>query len=210
MTSSSQIENESLFLQLRQATAHEHEEIQKFVPLQKVQVSLLEYKNFLCAALGFYRPLELKLYPFMKEQCDWTAKRQRTPLLVTELEWLGLRIDEQPECNLLPPIATPAQAWGCLYVFEGSTLGGKLITRHLRTACSELMQLRETERMPERMQKQKTFLDPYGADTGQMWKEFCHALTLSQKRSNDSTMYAQAVIASALQTFQCFRKWLQQ
>lgn len=62
--------------------------------------------------------------------------RQRAPVLRADLQALGIR----PSTRLLPaPYADDdAQAWGMLYVVEGSALGGRLIARHLRSRLPQV------------------------------------------------------------------------
>ena len=60
---------------------------------------------------------------------DWSY-HPRAPVLAADLQALG----EAPAAPLPGPRAdSDAEAWGMLYVVEGSALGGRLIARHLRT-----------------------------------------------------------------------------
>jgi heme oxygenase len=65
----------------------------------------------------------------------------------------------------LPEFPMPdsrAEALGLFYVLEGSTLGGRLILRSLAGRGVDDPALR--------------FLDPYGADTGELWRSFLAVL----------------------------------
>jgi heme oxygenase len=60
--------------------------------------------------------------------------QRKTPLLIADLDVLGARAPAQlPLCTELPELFSAAQVLGCLYVLEGATLGGQVISRHLRT-----------------------------------------------------------------------------
>lgn len=59
----------------------------------------------------------------------WTW-RPRAPQLAADLQALGEHPADPPPVS--PVAAGDAEAWGMLYVVEGSALGGQLIARHLR------------------------------------------------------------------------------
>lgn len=75
-------------------------------------------------------------------------KRSRERHLARFAQGGGLPAFPQPECE--------ASALGMLYVTEGSALGGRLILRELRERGVEDAEL--------------SFLDPYGSETGEMWR----------------------------------------
>ena len=147
--------------------------------------------------LGFYKPLENRLARF-----DWDSlrldysKRRKAGLLVDDLLRLGLatsEIDALPSCVLLPEPETEAGAIGCLYVLEGATLGGKLISRHLKESLA-ITRLNGG-----------SFYDAYGARVGMMWKDFCDAANRYCGSQVDRCANA---IAGAVDTFQAFERWL--
>jgi heme oxygenase len=59
----------------------------------------------------------------------WLQARSRRPFLLQDLQWLGA--GPRGQDIELPSLATPAAAWGSIYVMEGSALGGQVITRVL-------------------------------------------------------------------------------
>ena len=61
-----------------------------------------------------------------------------------------------------PRLASRAEALGLLYVIEGSTLGGRIILKQLAALGIDRRGL--------------DFLDPYGAETGRMWRQFLAVL----------------------------------
>ena len=108
--------------------------------------------------------------------------------LSTHLEDLeGLDWHERSRAPLLQHLAGPkrppdfpqpssrAEALGMLYVLEGSTLGGRLILRELARRGVEDTDL--------------AFLDPYGAETGRLWRGFLQVL---EDETVDETALVQA------------------
>ena len=96
----------------------------------------------------------------MDDECRERNFR-KTALHIDDLKALGATPDflaRAPLCRELPDVASSARLFGCLYVIEGATLGGQVITRHLHThlgltpACGA------------------SFFSGYGAQTGSRWK----------------------------------------
>jgi len=68
-------------------------------------------------------------------------------------------------CDASSPIVrTLADALGCMYVMEGATLGGAIITRNVRTVLQ--------------LDTSTAFFASYGDAVGARWKQFCSALEL--------------------------------
>ena len=63
---------------------------------------------------------------------------------------------------IFPPIGTKAEALGAMYVLEGSTFGGKIILKAMRSQGVSTDELH--------------FLDPYGKEAGPLWRAFLHVL----------------------------------
>lgn len=99
-------------------------------------LGLAEYRQRLIQFHGFYGPVEDLL--FDRDLVDWPehglqpAERRKAAWLATDLAHFG--VDDPaalPVCESLPTVDGTARAFGCLYVFEGATLGGRVISRHL-------------------------------------------------------------------------------
>ncbi len=88
----------------------------------------------------------------------------------------------------LPPgqlaVANEAAALGAFYVTEGATLGGRMLLRAVTEAGHGGAAL--------------AFLDPYGAENGTMWRDFC--AVLNTRLAISEACMAEAV-AAALATF---------
>jgi heme oxygenase len=112
-----------------------------------------------------------------------------------DLAGLGVIAETITPCDNLPPLATTADCYGCLYVLEGSTLGGQIICREV------------ARRFPGKASEISRFFQPYGDRTGEMWTGFCTSLSdfgVSHPESQGQ------VIAAAEQTFLYFERRLQQ
>ena len=92
---------------------------------------------------------------------------------------------------MLPALGSAAQALGCLYVIEGSTLGGRELARRL------------DHLLPRDSDAGRRFLFGHGARHGAMWREFCAAL----ERCGDTPDRRAEMIATALVAFAVFGDW---
>lgn len=88
-------------------------------------------------------------------------------------------------------LANPEQALGAFYVLEGSTLGGAMITRHLKHHFGDQIPCQ--------------FYNGYGMGTPSKWHNFLKHFEQSINTAaelNDACVGANAVFSSLLQTFQ--------
>ena len=182
---------------LKEATGSRHAALESRLPLLDAGMSRASYLQFLQLFWGYYAPLETQLLalPYWNSMNFDYAERHKTPRLMQDLRALG----ETPEaieglarCQRLPALASQGQLLGCLYVIEGATLGGQIITRHLE-ANLELTPLTGA-----------AFFDGYGARTGGQWKAFCAML---RANAGESVRHDD-ILASANQTFETLGQWL--
>jgi heme oxygenase (biliverdin-IX-beta and delta-forming) len=97
---------------------------------------------------------------------DFPARR-RAHLLRADLRALGSTessVEEIGRCTRLPAILNQDAALGCLYVQEGSRLGGVIISRELERRFG----------IGER--SGASFFSSSGPEVGGLWKEFCSLL----------------------------------
>jgi heme oxygenase len=189
-----------ILLKLKQATQHAHEQIEAntlTASIMQGAASQDQYVQLLQKFLGFYVPVEAA----MSKMTEWESiglnfdQRRKTPLLEKDLRALGVHdqvLETLPHCADLPTIASFPQALGCLYVFEGATLGGQLMTRQLQrlfgfdheTGCA--------------------FFSSYGSHVGPMWKAFGAALNnYAAERDVD-----QIILDAACTSFTKLDRWL--
>jgi heme oxygenase len=120
---------------------------------------------------------------------------RRAPLLAADLQLLGLspaEVAALPLCPM-PAIREREQAWGLLYVLEGSALGGQLVARHVAT----LLGLDATNGAGG--------VVPHGAETGALWRDFKELLD-GAAQSGD--LDQQAVVEAANQAFARLDAWV--
>jgi heme oxygenase len=184
----------SLLQELRQKTAPQHRALEQNSYSWKCLSSRDGYAHLLVKLFAIHSAFENRLatvetLPFWLPDI---SERWKLAFLKSDLAALSV-----PEPHMtfqdLPVISSVASAFGCLYVLEGSTLGGQIITRHLQ---SQLGMVAEDGRR---------FFAGYGARTGHYWKTFGDKLAAYSSASGPS--HAE-VIQSAIHTFHYFSQWL--
>lgn len=170
----------SLAQRLRVETAEAHAKLEATVGFDIHRPSVAIATGML---QSFYRVLTT-LEPAMMALLPLRFReRQRLPLLTSDLEKLGRATDLQRAT--LGGMALPQnepEALGALYVLEGSTLGGKLITKSLKQCTDWPL-------------KGISYFNPYGERTGSMWAEFQLELSAVSHSCADD------VVRGANQTF---------
>lgn len=176
---------------LRDRTAALHERVERAADIPARLASPAAYADLLVRFHGFYAPLEDRLAAVAGFDALDLGPRRKAHRLEDDLRVLGRAAG--PRCERLPLIRTPADAFGCLYVLEGATLGGQIVRRDVArrfgygpgTGCS--------------------FFSSYGDQLRPMWVAFGDALTRFADRQPDAS---EAVVAAAAETFTRFEEWL--
>ena len=151
-----------------------------------------EYAALLHMFYGYYYPLEESIArQLTSRQLPDIAERRKADSILTDLKAIGQPTDNQLFCRNLPTVQSCAQAFGALYVLEGSTLGGTYITKML-------LQNKNLSLPPEAV----SFFAGYRGQTGTKWKTFLEVFN----RQTD----ADTVIKSANDTFNHLKSWMQQ
>lgn len=191
-------EQELFFKRLRQETAESHQNLEDN-PLSRAilspSVSLNDYQTYLAALFGLTIACEDEIFPAISHVITDLADRYKSRLIIDDLLATGL---SEAEVDALPvyrfEFSTIAEALGIMYVLEGSTLGGKILYRHIH----EVLGL-----TPE---NGASYFWGYGPQTGNLWKSFISSLTqfVDEHEERDS------VIGSAKKTFTIIDNWLGQ
>ncbi len=186
-----------IMTRLRQATSVRHAALERQLPLLHPQLSREHYCQFMARFLGYYAPLEARLLtlPWWQDIGFDYTERYKTPRLMRDLLALGVAphtLATAPRCECFPAIDTLSQALGCLYVIEGATLGGQVITRHLKANLG----LTPTSGA--------AFFDGYGAETGARWRTFTTMLNTFSDTSDE----LDPIIDTANRTFETIDRWL--
>ncbi|MBC6989247.1 biliverdin-producing heme oxygenase [Hymenobacter sp. BT491] len=182
------LENTSILQRLRSETHASHDALEQNEFNQALtagHISAEATRRFLAKLYGFLQPYEaqLSLHTF---PAAWEVEhRRRAHLILEDLQ----PTSELPLCPDMPPLRTWPQVLGAMYVLEGSTLGGQVITRQLAKAGIAT----------------RTYFTGYGERTGPMWKSFCQLLTEAANEANQAE-----IVQSAILTFQKLHAWIDQ
>lgn len=186
-----------VFKRLRKETEETHKALEARLPLLDATLTLEAYQGIVQRFHGFYVPLEkILLNAAVLKRINFDYRlRLKTPLLEKDLLALTEATGEKSvplHCLNLPVLETVSQLLGCLYVIEGATLGGQIISKHL------LRNLGLTS------DAGAAFFNGYGTQTASLWKDFIE-LTTSHTRSEGGE---NEIVHSANLTFASLQQWL--
>jgi heme oxygenase len=163
--------------------------------LMSAELTVAGYARILKVFYGFFAPLEKQFsrFPELVDFLPDLPSRRKSNALLQDYRQLPYVAHQVPPlCDKLPPVTNPAQAFGCLYVMEGSTLGGRFIAN------------RVSHTLGETIQPALSFFTGYGEQTGHNWKVFREALI----NYSNATQADDEVVRSANATFQLFYDWM--
>ena len=190
--------NPSLLERLKQETQANHTEVERQVDLLSRLQTPSAYRTLLEDFYGLYEPLESDIGRSAPEIAVWLPdirKRMRTESLRLDLGVLGNKRPEALERAPIPRLQALPEQFGCLYVLEGSSLGGQIISREV----GNLLHYTPGHGC--------AFFAGYGAETGGMWKAFREA-TESFGASHCQPGIHDRIVNSAIAVFRAFGDWL--
>ena len=180
---------------LRAATRAVHARLHRhpgFLALVDGTLSLAAYRGLLLRLYGFHRPLEDAL---LSAPRHWWLRldpspRRRAHRLADDLVALGLETGELARIPRAPSplIRCAAHLFGCPYVREGATLGGRALAPSL-------------DRLLGPGQAGRQFFSGR-VDDGALWGEFCATLERTGNR------HLPTIVDAACATFAGFEAWL--
>lgn len=181
-----------LITQIRASSGKEHQDLENtLLPYIDRIRSREDYTRLLQAFYGYVLPVQEKIMLHIDQRSvPDIGLRRNAGLLEKDLHELG-GAAPQEFCQDLPPIRSHAEALGALYVLEGSTLGGKIISKMIAGKLDSSAGLK--------------FFNGYGEKTGTMWKEF-----LLRLQENDHPDHNGTIVESVQSTFLLFDKWLKE
>lgn len=186
---------EGLLARLKVETRLQHTRAEDALPLLRPELTHGQYAALLAWQRARQAPLEAALGRVLRAAlppADWGALdltgRLKTPLLDLDLRAL----EHAPLPNVLPPtwLTGEADAWGCAYVLEGATLGGQVVTRHLRRTG-----------FPDNTLH---FYRSYGEQVGPRWRTFGALLGARHAAAPDPATFAAQAVRAATLTFELF------
>ncbi len=176
---------------LRSATRLPHQRLEAALGLVTPGVDEAHVVRLLERFHGFHAAWEPALEGRLPD--DIRVPRLKMPLLRNDLARLGVttqRLRELPLCMAARGLCgSEGEAAGALYVLEGSTLGGQVISRALQGT-------------PWLGGRALRYWNAYGPDTGRRWREtlaYLEALPLDA---------GEQAVASAVATFVLLHAWL--
>jgi heme oxygenase len=161
-------------------------------------ITLEEYKKVLKIMYGFHYPHEQRLLAFdlwdgADQKLDLKT-RIKTDLLIEDLKAIGATEEEIENieiCTDFPPAENLGQILGSMYVIEGATIGGQIMSKKL----TELFDLKESGAL---------FFNSYGDRIMPMFKVFCDVLnTTGAEKDIEET-----IVTSSVETYYAFNNWL--
>lgn len=152
-----------------------------------------DYANYLLRTFLFLHPLEAALGAhFPSADLPDFPRRLKSAALVRDLHALEVQgLHQRAMCEALPPLSQASEAFGAMYVVEGSTLGGAVLHKHLS----------RYEFLPK---DSFNYLNVYSGARAGNWRTFLAAL---EKKAGEDPEYPAQMLASARKTFQLMTAW---
>ena len=181
---------------LRTATWPSHQRLEKRIDFKARLATLTSYRLHLEGMWGFYVAAESRLCSgiFGHWLTDYAARR-KAPMLEHDILCLGAEpagLNALARCPFVPQCDDPQAAFGCAYVLEGATLGGRTLLPVVET------------RLGLSAHHGGAFLASYGEAVGDMWRSFGQALERCCATQQDRGRAA----AAASATFFALERWL--
>jgi len=180
---------------LRANTKQNHEDLEaEMLPMIKGIRTKADYARLLRIFYGFYKPLEEGIDQYIGEhELPDLQQRRKTSLILDDLVQLGQPFSDIPIDASAPSINSIGDAFGAMYVMEGSTLGGKVISKMIASGLG----INEQQGL--------SFFHGYGGETGSRWKTFLARLDVYSDTPEES-----AVVKTANDVFNRFQHWIKE
>ena len=182
----------AIFLQrLRSKTANSHQLIEQNSASQLLiskKVTIAQYAHYLKRLYGFVYGFEKMVFPILEHNPFLQLnERRKSHFIQADLALLNQTAAQPYVSDEIFSIHYPtaAAAFGGMYVLEGSTLGGQIISKHLSKILGAAVA------------GKTTYLSAYASQTGTMWKSFLQLLCEAAASNNNED----EIIASAVNTF---------
>ena len=186
--------NHILLVHLKEETKLFHSSVEKVLIAELKEIATKDaYGELLLKLHHFYESIESQLHNEISEMIVPDIKRRKhVHHLKQDLLSIGREISGVTT-NFSSKITNLSYALGVLYVIEGSTLGGKIITNLLKRQLN-LIDLSEI-----------SYFNSYGEATDEMWHNFKQYIATSEEFIDKNEM-----ILGAKDTFEALRIWLLQ
>ncbi len=173
---------------LRLTTREAHLRLEAAVDFDGRMTSLQAYRAFLESFFRFLRPLEAALGALDLTQLvfDYSARRKLAWLAadLTDLGHTAESLNALPEFRGVPQLSDPVEAFGALYVIEGSSLGRQVMLGKLGKSLGV------------RPDWAGRFFSGYGKQTGEMWRGFVAVLNEAGRRPEAAALIEHSAVAT--------------
>ncbi|TXE06949.1 biliverdin-producing heme oxygenase [Algoriphagus aquimarinus] len=188
----------SVFTQeLRKSTAPLHEQLESLPVSQSIlapEVSIQEYLRYLDLMHDVIVDVETTLFPIVSTEINSLNERRKTSLLERDFEVLGFQKQKKRRLTAFSEQVNPIGfAMGVFYVIEGSSLGGRVIYKHIHKVLGL-----DTD-------SGAAYFSGYGELTGMLWKEFMTELITHEQKNHNGD----EIIAGANHAFDVISKHFQ-
>lgn len=173
----------SLFV-LRENTKVMHSDLEKNLNLFETVQTRDQYLQHLEKYYAWLAPLEDALESYANDFAIEWDKRKRASMLANDIQNLGGVAKAKSDKSLTP--LNKAEAFGILYVIEGSKLGGQFISKHFEL------------RLGLEPAKGLSFYHGRGSETASLWKKFLHKL---ENHMNENPQTVDETYQAANKTF---------
>jgi len=179
---------------LRTHTRSSHQALEKLlIPRIKNISGKDEYASLLAVFYGYFSPLEQQLTSYINtDRIPDLNERRKASILLEDYLLISDNQNKISLCEDLPIITNEAEAIAVLYVLEGSTLGGKVITQLI------------TKNLGIEPWDGIRFFYGYGDQTGVMWQKF---IAILDNYPIDEAI-GLAMAKTADDTFIKFKNWI--
>jgi heme oxygenase (biliverdin-IX-beta and delta-forming) len=179
---------------LRRATDIQHRNLERNLDLLRSSFTRQHYVAMLRRFYGFHHAWEPQVAAQLDSELpDFFAPRRKLHNIEADLRYFGSEVEDVlriPSCTTVPTLHSTGSALGSMYVIEGSTLGGRILTRHFGEHLGLL---------PDAGCR---YFSGYEGRTAQMWSAFGELITSRPEAENDDMLDA------AVATFDSLGQWL--
>ena len=183
----------NLLQRLKIETVFAHDRAEEAFDLQARTRSMRAYRDLLARLYGFHATWEPRAEVALAD-AEFFRGRRKVDLLRADLRELGMTdaaIGRLALCEPTVAMRSPAEAWGSMYVVEGSTLGGAVIARHVERSLGL------------GRHNGCHYFRCYGKNVRPMWTAFGARLLARCGRAEED-----GVIAAACRTYEMLHSWL--
>lgn len=176
---------------LKEKTKTAHQELEKLLVYKFKSIQTVhDYLDILINFYQFFTPMEDKIQSHIGNTVPDFSHRRKTEWMVEDFKFFGCPTPQISTLTPLPKIENACHALGAMYVLEGSTLGGKIIS----SMASKKLNIPPSGGF--------NFFSGYREATAEMWKGFKDHLDLP----NWAPKEEETIIDAANHTFLFFEQ----